>query len=138
MPPWVLDANEYVFSFGPAPEPDCVALLDALVGRGGPRIAVCRTIVQEVVGNLDPRSAKAFFSWMALVTEVDEDETVPFEVGYRYETMGFKPADAFIAAYAEHVGAGILVSENRHFLRARGDLPFKVLDAEAALRAIKG
>ena len=30
---------------------------------------------------------------------------VPFEIAVKYEAKGFKPADAFIAAYTEWVGA---------------------------------
>jgi len=50
--------------------------------------------------------------------------------------MGLKPADAFIAAYTEWVGAELLVSENRHFLSRHADLPFRVLPAEQAIRLI--
>jgi hypothetical protein len=53
-----------------------------------------------------------------------------------YETKGLKPADAFIAAYAEWVGADVLVTENRHFLSCNPDLPFKVLTAEKCLKLI--
>ena len=41
-----------------------------------------------------------------------------------------QPADALIAAYAEYVGAEILVSENRHFLSRQTNLPFKIVNAE--------
>lgn len=45
----------------------------------------------------------------------DEDIVVPFEIAFKYETKGLKPADAFIAAFTEWVGADVLVTENRHF-----------------------
>lgn len=53
-----------------------------------------------------------------------------------YEAKGLKPAGAFIAAYAEWVGADVLVTENRHFLNHHPDLPFKVLTAEKCLNLI--
>ena len=69
---------------------------------------------------------------------IDEDTLVPFELGLKYESLGLKFADAFIAAYAEYVGAEILVSENRHFLtRHHARLPFKICNAETCLNLIK-
>ena len=67
---------------------------------------------------------------------MDEDFVVPFELGVRYETRGLKAADAFIAAYTEWAGAEFLVTENRHFLTRRSDLPFKVLTAEQTLKIL--
>lgn len=61
---------------------------------------------------------------------------VSFELGVKYEIKGLKPADAFIAAYAEWVGADALVTENRHFLVRHSDLPFKVVTAEQCLKLI--
>ena len=62
---------------------------------------------------------------------------MPFELGAKYESMGLKPADAFIAAYAEWVGANVLVTENRHFLTLYLDLPFRILPAEKSLKLLK-
>ena len=44
---------------------------------------------------------------------------------------GLKPGDALIAAYAEAIGADVLVSENRHFLGRTTGLPFAVHDAKS-------
>jgi hypothetical protein len=71
-----------------------------------------------------------------LLTVIDEDFFVPFELGVKYERMGLKEADAFIAAYAEWVGADALVSENRHFLGLNPNLPFKIVNAEHCLKLI--
>lgn len=133
----MLDANEYIFAFGPERQSAPVALLRHLSEQGGADVCICRTIVQEVVPNLGDHLAKAFFGWMGAMTGVDEDEVVPFMPWHRYEAQGFKPADAFIAAYAEYMGAEVVVSENRHFLRTRTDLPFRVLDAAAALKVLR-
>lgn len=64
------------------------------------------------------------------LTFIDEDAFVPFELGAKYEWKGLKPADAFIAAYVEWVGAEVLISENRHFLHRHADLPFRVMSAD--------
>jgi len=58
---------------------------------------------------------------------------VPFELGAKYESLGLKPGDAFIAAYTEWTGADYLVTENRDFL-ALTALPFKIVRAEAFLK----
>ncbi len=70
-------------------------------------------------------------------TSIDEDFSVPFELGAKYESKRLKPADAFIAAYAEWVGADTLVTENRHFLTLHIDLPFRILPAEKCLKFLK-
>ena len=57
MPRWVLDANEYLFTFGGARQTDCVTLLDEIPRHDEVEVAVCRTIVQEVVSNMDRRAA---------------------------------------------------------------------------------
>jgi len=93
---------------------------------------------EEVKRNV---STEAFGEFLMLIETgaltLDEDIVVPFELGLRYEKMGFKPADSFIAAYAEWVMADALVSENRHFLFDHPHLPFKTLSAESALKYIK-
>jgi hypothetical protein len=93
--------------------------------------------MKEVQRNITPEETTEFIRFLNLLADVDEDIVVPFELGSKYESTGLKSADAFIAAYTEWVGAEALVSENRHFLSRRSDLPFKVLTAEHCLRFIK-
>lgn len=100
-------------------------------------IRVPRTIFEEVRRNLSPEAFHEFNKFINSITIIDEDFLVPFEIGAKYEAKGFKPADAFIAAYTEWTGSEILVSENRHFLTRHSDLPFKVLTAEKCLKIIK-
>jgi hypothetical protein len=45
-------------------------------------------------------------SFTASLTTIDENFVVPFETGFKYESIGLKPADAFIAAYAEWLWRG--------------------------------
>jgi len=133
----VLDANVYIFGLGSRREPACVHLLESLPTRGsGVSLRIPRLIVREVHRNLTPEAFHEFLRFLMLWTAIDEDEVVPFELGVKYERKGLKPADAFIAAYTEWVGAELLVSENRHFLSRHADLPFRVLPAEQAIRLI--
>ncbi|MBM4042582.1 MAG: type II toxin-antitoxin system VapC family toxin [Planctomycetes bacterium] len=128
----VLDANEYVFAFGPSHKPDC---LEALRLAAAHDLRICRSIVREVLRNLPPKAHGDFFDFLlaaiASDPEIDEDFAVPFELGASYEDQGFKPADALIAAYIESIGADVLVSENRHFLAKAARLPFAVHNAKS-------
>jgi len=93
-------------------------------------------IVEEVRLHLAPEDFSTFIRVIGTLTAIDEDFLVPFDLGLKYESRGFKPADAFIAAYAEWVGADALVTENRHFLSKNPGLPFKVLTADKCLKLI--
>ncbi len=130
----VLDTNEYLFAFGAATQLPSVQLLDWLtIHRQSVQLRVPRLIVEEIRRNV---SAEAFREVLAVIhafTIIDEDVLVPFELGAKYERRGLKPADAFIAAYAEWVGASVLISENRHFLTRQPELPFQVMTAQAFL-----
>ena len=134
----ILDSNEFIFALG-AQEPNARMLLDILFAKTSSHsLRIPRTVFEEVKCNL---SAEAFKELILLLLSamipIDEDALVPFELGIKYESAGFKYADAFIAAYAEYVGADILVSENRHFLTRHTHLPFKICNAEQCLKLIK-
>lgn len=134
---FVLDANEYIFALGLFRKQTCEALLDLLLENVPLHaVSICRTIVEEVRDNLAPRDFQKFVKFINIFSKIDEDFFVPFELGIKYERKGFKEADALIAAYTEWVGADVLVTENRHFLNHRADLPFKVLTAEECLKLI--
>ena len=131
---FVLDANVYIFAFGIARHAGCASLLSRLAEqREAHTIRVCRTIVEEVRDHLTPQEFREFILFIQALTFIDEDAFVPFELGSKYEWKGLKPADAFIAAYTEWVGADALLTENRHFLSRQTDLPFRVLTAHAFL-----
>ena len=134
----VLDANEYIFAFGLAREPSCERLVSCIVENPSLHILrICRTIIGEVRNHLVPEDFAKFIKLIMVLTTIDEDFLIPFEIVFKYEAAGFKPADAFIAAYTEYVGADILASENRHFLTHHSNLPFKILTAEKTLSLIK-
>lgn len=132
----VLDANEYVLGLGTRPDPTCRRVLRAAEERPGCELRIPRTIADEVHANLTPGQAALFFRIISRLGTIDEDWTVPHELREKYARLGFKPADALIAGYAEHVAADYLVSENRHFLTRRADLPFQVVTAEEFVRTL--
>ena len=134
----VLDANEYIFALANpwTPSRDLVALLGA-----DPQydVRIVRILVEEVLKNSPERSHRRFFSTLDLILEdgcgIDEDFLIPYARGEHFREVGFKEADALIAAYAEAVGADVLVSENRrHFHTMSDRLPFRVMDAERFIK----
>jgi hypothetical protein len=133
----VLDSNEYIFSFGLLKKAPSKMLADTIIGTFPIHsIRIPRLIAEEVCRHLTPEEFKEFIGFVTNLTAIDEDFVVPFELGAKYESLGLKPADAFIAAYVEWTGADALITENRHFLKNRSDLSFKVLTAKDCLRLI--
>ena len=134
----VLDANEYIFGLGFIRKESCESILEFLTDNfSSNSISVCRTIVEEVRSNLLPKEFHTFIRLINLFTTIDEDFLIPFELGFKYEAMGIKEADALIAAYTDWVGADALVTENRHFLSRNPKLPFKVINAENFLKFMR-
>ena len=134
----IVDSNDYIFAFGASKEFFSLALFEHI--KNYPTlysIHICRSIVNEIKRNLPDSNFQDFYNFISLVTSIDEDYIVPFELGVKYESYGLKPGDAFIAAYAEYVQADLLVSENRHFLSRRPDLPFQVLNAQECLKKLR-
>jgi predicted nucleic acid-binding protein len=134
---FVIDSNEYIFAFGPPKAKKARHFLDKLLNNIHLHsIRIPRTIFEEVKRNLSAEAFQEFNAFIAAFTTVDEDIMVPIEIAFKYESKKFKPADAFIAAFAEWSGADVLVTENRHFLIRHSDFPFKVLTAEKCLNLI--
>lgn len=133
----VLDSNEYLFGLGLIRKPESEKLLDLLIEKYPlHQIRVVRLISEEVRRNLVPQTFVRFLQIIQTFTVIDEDSVVSFELGAKYEALGLKPADAFIAAYTEWTGAEALVTENRHFLTRRTDLSFRVLRAEQCFKLL--
>lgn len=133
----VLDSNEYLFAFGLAKKPASATLLDLLAARSDLHtVRIPRIVVDEIRHNVPGDIFREVLKLIQGLTNIDEDFVVPFELGDKYELAGLKPADALIAAYTEWVGAELLVTENRHFLSRRPDLPFKVFTAAQALNVL--
>ena len=135
----IIDTNVYLFAFGLLKVPVCEELIAAILEQSAAHaLRIPAKIVGEVRGNLTKEIFREFIGFLnTLSVTIDEDFLVPFELGARYESKGLKPADAFIAAYAEWVGADVLVTENRHFLTLHIDIPFRILTAEKCLKLLK-
>jgi predicted nucleic acid-binding protein len=135
----VLDTNEYVMAFGRPRVATCEAVVEAVVGgKKGCDLRLLRTIADEVQSNLAPDACSRFYATVLPITSIDEDWVVPEGLAEGYGSLGLKEADAQIAAYAEHVAADYLVSENRHFLSRRGNLPFQVVTGKEFLAVPEG
>ncbi|HDH04386.1 MAG TPA: hypothetical protein ENH01_01540 [Nitrospirae bacterium] len=133
----VIDSNVYIFGFGLVKVPACKKIILEIVDKHKLHtLRISRRIVEEVRSHLSPEDFATFIKVINTLTTIDEDIVVPFETAAKYEARGLKPADAFIAAYPEWVGADALISENRHFLNHHSDLPFKVLTAKKCLKLI--
>ena len=131
----VLDSNEYLFTFSRQPKLSSESLLEKIISKPEEyKIRASRTILEEVRRNASPERFKDFWSFLqAAGVSIDEDWEVPFELGAKYESMGLKRGDAFIAAYTEWTDAEYLITENRDFTILTL-LPFRVLRAEEFLK----
>ncbi len=133
----VLDSNEYILGFGPSKKTSSKILLNTLLIEYPLHpIRIPRLIVDEVKNNISLELFREFINFVSSLTIIDENFSVPFELGCKYEYKGLKPADALIGAYTEWVGAEALVSENRHFLTLHTDLPFQILTAEKCIKLL--
>ena len=135
----VLDANQYIYVFGEVRKPSCEALVRLLLTESGHEVRIVRILLDEVLRNIPPETHKHLYGVLDQLLEeecsIDEDFVIPYPRGEHFREVGFKEADALIAAYAEAVGADVLVSENRRHFHAMADrLPFRVMDAECFLR----
>jgi predicted nucleic acid-binding protein len=130
----VLDTNEFIGALGIIKHAASEILLTRLLALCPKHIVYLpRIIINEVQRNISSSLFSEFLKIIRPIAKIDEDILVPFEIGAKYERLGLKSADAFIAAYTEWVQADLLVSENRHFLSRQNDLSFKVLTAEKCL-----
>ena len=103
---FVIDSNVYIFGFGFVKVPACSNLILTIIEKYNLHtLRISRRIVEEVRSHLSPEDFAKFIKVINILTKIDEDFVVPFEIAVKYEAKGFKPADAFIAAYTEWVGA---------------------------------
>lgn len=131
---FIIDSNEFIFAFTPSNKKIASKILFEKLLESNIQIRIPRIIFEEVKRNLSIEAFQEFNNFIRQLTSVDEDISVPFEIGIKYTLMGLKPADAFIAAYTEWTGADALVTENRHFLSRQTNLLFKILTAESCLK----
>jgi len=92
----VLDSNEYIFAFGLLKDENCENLVRFVKDKSSLYLVrIPQIIVEEVRAHLTPEAFKEFILFINILTSVDADTSVPFELGAKYEFKGFKPADAF-------------------------------------------
>ena len=139
----VLDSNEYIFGIARV-DPNCEALLHRLSEvnwRDKVQVVTPRIVEREVVRNLqaiDPLAPKLFYSILANRpwTGVTYEDPAGELIG-KYLDLGLAEEDAIIAAVVEWSGAGVLVSENRHFLEELETEAFEVVDAAEFLEMLQ-
>lgn len=140
----ILDANEYIFGLddlsGKVWPLRLLSMLPFLIDNvEGFVLYVPEIIRKEVQRNLAPDLIGDFYR---LVKGSDRIvygslfNVLPSLHG-KYLELGLKQADAAIAAFAQHVGADLLISENRHIYHDLSVDEFVTCDAETFLRLLE-
>lgn len=130
---WLLDTNVWVFALRRDEAfPNCAQLLERI---GSFRVVIPLQVLKELNLNLTEDEINDFYrlinqqpEWMELSWA-----TAPAERARFYEDRGCRKGDAVIAAHAESLRVGIIVSENRQFLQTIEDLPIEIVTAADAL-----
>jgi hypothetical protein len=111
----VLDANEYIYALGEVQKPSCEQLILSSAILRSHDVRIVRTVVEEVLRNIPEAIHADFYGIIDEYLEedfgIDEQFVIPYPLGLHYRDLGFKEADALIAAYADVVGADLLISE---------------------------
>ena len=100
----VLDTNEYLFTIGISEKPSCVKLLPLLL-KSYPDVQIFlpRLIFNELKANCRPSTFRNLIKLIRPITRFHENWEIPFSLVVKYQTLGLKEADAFIAAYAQWI-----------------------------------
>jgi len=137
IPPerWLLDTNVWVFGLrGDDAFPACAQLLDRV---GSFSVVIPLQVLKELNLALTEDEMRNFYSVINQCSEFIELSWQPaaIELVKFYEERGCRKGDAVIAAHAEALGIGFLVSENRQFLQTLKGLPVEIVTAgEAQIR----
>lgn len=130
---WLLDTNVWVFGLRRDEAfPNCAQLLEHI---GSFTVIIPLQVLKELNLNLTEDEISDFYhlvnqqpEWMELSWAAAPAERVKF-----YEERGCRKGDAVIAAHAESLRVGSIVSENRQFLQTIEDLPIEIVTAADAL-----
>ena len=130
---WLLDTNIWVFGLRRDDAfPNCAHLLERI---GSFRVVIPFQVLKELNLNLTEEEIDDFYrlinqqpEWMELSWSAAPAERVKF-----YQERGCRKGDAVIAAHAESLSVGVIVSENRQFLQTIKGLPTHILTAADAL-----
>jgi predicted nucleic acid-binding protein len=130
---WLLDTNIWVFGLRRDEAfPNCAQLLERI---GSFSVVIPLQVLKELNLNLTENEISDFYKlinqqpeWIELSWTAASAERVRF-----YEESGCRKGDAVIAAHAESLNVGSIVSENRQFLHTIKDLPIEIVTAAQAL-----
>ncbi|MCK5328876.1 MAG: hypothetical protein KAR36_09745 [Candidatus Latescibacteria bacterium] len=127
-----IDSNQFIFGIS-GTDPASETLLLLLPNL---EVVLPRLVVKEVTRNLNDAQAKAFHSLLSKAPRVKViDELVPPDLVAKYVDLGLpEKADALIGAFVEWQGAGVLISDNRHFLSDLAGAAFEVLRPDEFIR----
>jgi hypothetical protein len=141
----VLDSNEYILGLdttaGPSPSSRLLDLVRILIDESEEfRLLVPEIILREVQRNLPPELEKDFFRLIQSSQKIEYHDLVevPKATFQKYRRQKrLKQADALIAAFADHMKADYIISENRHIYRDLKATAFATLTAEDFLDLIE-
>ncbi len=132
----ILDSNEYIFGTTSTKD-SCVALLNYLPHL---TIFVPAMVIHEVQQNLKYHFGlpNVLFRLIGNEENINLVWQSPDEAMVKtYRQRGLPLEDATIATIAEMFNVDYVISENRHFLLQADSLPFRVVNAEAALNLLE-
>jgi hypothetical protein len=141
----VLDSNEYILGLdttaGPSASSRLLDLVRILIDEAEDfRLLVPEIIVREVQRNLPPGLEKDFFTLIQSSQKIEYHPLaeVPKATYQKYRRQKrLKQGDALIAAFADHMKADYIVSENRHIYRDLKATGFVTLTAQDFLDLIE-
>jgi predicted nucleic acid-binding protein len=132
---WILlDTNVWIFGLRNAPDhPHCRHILANLSQF---HVSIPRQVLRELLENLDQKEMIKFFQLINLHSgRIAANWTLAdAKLIKKYELTGCKKGDAVVAAHAEALNVGTLITENRGFLRQYRRLPFVIMNSEEFLR----
>lgn len=133
IPPerWLLDTNIWIFGLRGDAFTACTRLLDLI---GSFSVVVPLQILKELQLALAEDEIRDFYRLVNHYPEFIELSWEPAAIDRVrfYEKRGCRKGDAVIAAHAEKLGVGSIVSENRQFLQTLSDLPMNIMSAAQA------
>lgn len=133
----VLDTNVWIYGLRRDQDhPSCLELLQNLRTF---HVIIPRQVLAELQVNLAPEEYQRFWQLINAYSariEISWDPA-PIERLNLYRRLGCRRGDAAVAALTEQVGAEVLVTENREFLRDVPNLPFRLVTSSALLAELE-
>ena len=126
----LLDTNVWIFGLRNTPAyPHCRQILANLPKF---HISVPRQIFRELFENLDQSEMTRLFQLINLHPgRITASWTLAdAKLIKKYQRAGCKKGDAIVAAHAEALKIGVLITEKRGFLRQYKRLPFAIMNSE--------